>query len=83
MQPLFDNTAIWSKEATEEIFSVAHKADRIVFIVGGLVLLCVGAADVVTGAAVCVSMMLIIWRLGKVPWKSLLRMLRIPEVSTS
>ena len=36
MQPLFDNTAIWSKEATEEIFSVAHKADRIVFIVGGI-----------------------------------------------
>lgn len=43
-------------------------------------LLCVGAADAVTGVAVCVSMMLIIWWLGKVPWKSLLRMLRIPAL---
>ena len=68
MQPLFGNTAIWSKEATEEIFSVAHKADRIVLIVGGLVLLCVGAGlvahDAVTHAVVFFVLGLVLFLLG-------------------
>lgn len=68
MQPLFGNTAIWSKEATEEIFSVAHKADRIVLIVGGLVLLCVGvglvAHDAVTHAVVFFVLGLVLFLLG-------------------
>ena len=68
MQPLFGNTAIWSKEATEEIFSVAHKADRIVFIVGGLVLLCVGAGlvahDAVPPAVVFFVLGLVLFLLG-------------------
>ena len=49
-QPLFGNTAIWSKEATEEIFSVAHKGDRILLIVGGLFLLCIGGGLLTRGA---------------------------------
>ena len=49
-QPLFGNTAIWSKEATEEIFSVAHKGDRILLIVGGLFLLCIGGSLLTRGA---------------------------------
>ena len=68
MQPLFGNTAIWSKEATEEIFSVTHKADRIVLIVGGLVLLCVGAGlvahDAVTHAVVFFVLGLVLFLLG-------------------
>ena len=68
MQPLFGNMAIWSKEATEEIFSVAHKADRIVLIVGGLVLLCVGAGlvahDAVTHAVVFFVLGLVLFLLG-------------------
>lgn len=68
MQPLFGNTAIWSKEATEEIFSVAHKADRIVFIVGGLVLLCVGAGlvahDAVPHAVMFFVLGLVLFLLG-------------------
>ena len=70
MQPLFGNTAIWSKEATEEIFSVAHKADRIVLIVGGLVLLCVGtglvAHDAVPHAVVFFVLGLVLFLLGAI-----------------
>ena len=47
------------------------------FSVGSL-LLCVGAADPVVGAAVACSMAAIIWLLGKVPLDRLLRLLRLP-----
>ncbi len=50
MQPLFGNTAIWSKQATQEIFSVAHKGDRILLILGGLGLLGVGGGLLSKGA---------------------------------
>lgn len=43
-------------------------------------ILCVGAADAVVGVAVGASMLLILWRLGKVPVKRLLHMLRLPLV---
>ena len=50
---------------------------KTVFSVGSL-LLCVGAADPVVGAAVACSMAAIIWLLGKVPLDRLLRLLRLP-----
>ena len=50
---------------------------KMVFSVGSLVL-CVGAADTVVGAAVACSMAVIIWLLGKVPLDHLLRLLCLP-----
>lgn len=50
---------------------------KTVFSVGSL-LLCVGAADPVAGAAVACSMTAMIWRLGKVPLGRILGLLRIP-----
>lgn len=44
----------------------------------GCLLLCVGAADAVTGAVVALSMVCVIWRLGRVPLGQILRLLRIP-----
>lgn len=41
-------------------------------------LLCVGAADAVVGAAVACSMIWIIWRLSGVPLARLLRLVRVP-----
>lgn len=68
MQPLFGNTAIWSKEATREIFSVAHKGDRILLILGGLLLLCLGAGlltrDAAVHAAVLILVGLVLFFLG-------------------
>lgn len=41
-------------------------------------LLCVGAADMVVGMAVALSMILLIWRLGGVPLGRIFRLLRLP-----
>ena len=46
----------------------------------GALLLCVGAADAVVGAAVALSMIVLIWRLGGVPLGRVLRLLRLPLV---
>lgn len=44
----------------------------------GVLLLCVGAADVVVGVSVALSMILLIWRLCGVPLGRILQLLRLP-----